>query len=104
MLGFCFALLLFLKNEPEEEGDWNEGRKCGREVQNALNQMVLELAEGGEGVEEVLDVGAAFGGVFVFEGGGENFGIGGEGLEEDFEGGDLFGEGFGPGEFFGCGR
>jgi len=48
-----------------------------------------------------LDFGAAFGGVVGLEGGGEDFGIWGEGLEEGFEGGDACDGGLGPGEFFG---
>jgi hypothetical protein len=62
---------------------------------------LADLAEGGEGFEEVLDEGDAG----AFEGLREDFG--GRGSTEDRESGadglGLFGEGFGPGAFAGGG-
>ena len=63
---------------------------------------VLQLPQSPEYFEDVGDLLGAFGVLFAEEG-GEGFGVGAVGGDLFLDEGDLGGEGFGPGEFFGGG-
>ena len=66
------------------------------QVESPGANPILQLPEGAEGFEDFGDLLGAFGGLFAEEG-GEGFGVEAVDREEFLEGGDLGGDGFGPG-------